>query len=105
MAAAISSALAGCSIGTNTCTPLAPLVLTAPGEPGVGKRPAHQLRDAHDGVEPGLRRRVEVEHEVCLGKAVCIGARERRVILDRALVREPQQRPRIVTERVRNIAL
>ena len=48
--------------------------------------------------------RVEVEHEV--GHAVgTVGAHQRRVVLDGALVREPQQRAPVVAQRVGHLAL
>ena len=47
----------------------------------------------------------EIEHEVRLRKAVRIATDEGWVVLDRALVCKPEQRPRIVAERVRNVTL
>ena len=92
------------SIGTNTCTPLAPLVFTAPSRPTSASacRTRCATRDRHrEAVALG---RVEVEHE--MGHVVgTVDAHERRVVLDRALVGEPQQRAAVVAQRVRHLAL
>ena len=93
------------SIGTNTCTPLAPLVLTAPASPASASawRTRCAARDRRART-PSASGRVEVEHE--MGRAVQRRSQDqRRVVLDRALVGEPQQRAAVVAQRVVHLAL
>ena len=103
-APAASSGAAWSSIGTNTCRPFAPLVLTEPGEPGIGEHRAHEMRDLHRHRERFSFRRVEVHHE--MGHALgVVHLRERGVELDGPLVPEPDQRAAVVAQRVRDVAL
>ena len=90
--------------GTKTCTPLAPLVFTAPARPTSASACAHELRGGHRGREAAALRRVEVEHEV-RPRSVLVGPHQRRVVLDRPLVGEPQQRAPVVAQRVGDLAL
>jgi len=60
------------------------------GQPGVGQGLSHQKGGADGYTEPASLGRIDIEHQVC-GPAQVIDAAQRRVILDRPLVGEPQQ--------------
>ena len=68
----------------------------APGGPGARPRPP--------SAKSSSLGRVEVEHEV-RGPVDVVGPPQRRVVLDRALVGEPQQRAPVVAQRVVHLAL
>ena len=105
VAAAASSSVASSSIGTNTCTPFAPLVFTAPSSPTSAS--ACRTRWATCTTienDASAVRRVEVEHQMRRSIGT-IGAHQRRVVLDGPLVGEPQQRPAVVAQRVGHLAL
>ncbi len=73
-------------------------------QPRVGQRLADQVGRSHGHREAGGVGWVEVEHEV--GGAVgLVGPTQCRVILDRPLVGEPQQRAAVVAQGVRHLAL
>ena len=104
VAAAASSIETLSSMGTKMCRPLAPLVLIAPSKPDVTERVADEPRDADDRRERVAVGRVEVEHEM-RHPVGAFDAGERRVVLDRSLVREPDQRAEVVAEGVRDVAV
>ena len=105
VAAAASSIDAWAVIGTNTWTPFAPLVFTAPSSPRSASAWRTRRAAAHGAPESVIgARRVEVEHEM-RGVVESVGEPERRVVLDGPLVGEPQQRPTVVAERVGDGAL
>ena len=73
-------------------------------ETDVSQSLTNELGDAHDGIEGGCRRRIEIEDEV--GDAVeTFGADQRGVVLDGALVGEPQQRAPVVAQRIGHVPL
>ena len=75
-----------------------------PGEIDIGECLANEVRDLNDSAEGRSLRRIEVQHQ--MGHLIrMVHPHERRVILDRALVREPQQGPPVVAERVGHLAL
>ena len=104
VAAAASSSEVVPSMGTNTWSPLAPLVLTRAGQPEIGQRLADEAGRPHGHRERVALGRVEVEHEVGHVLAV-VDAQQRGVVLDGALVGEPQQRAAVVAERVGHLPL
>ena len=78
---------------------LRPAGLDRAGQAGPGQRLADQVGGA-DGEGEGVPgRRVDVEHQVG-GMVQLTGQGQRRVILHRPLVREPQQRAAVVAQRV-----
>ena len=95
---------AASSIGTNTCTPLAPLVLTAPASPTSASAWRTRWAAPHGHRERVRVRRVEVEHQVRHAVGT-LDAHEGRVVLDGALVGEPQQRAAVVAQRVGHVPL
>ena len=94
--------------GTNTCTPLAPLVLTPRRQPGVVERLPDQQRGRDRQPEPvrAVRRRPAGRGRGSGGSAGrLVHAHQRRVVLDRPLVGEPDQGPPVVADRVAHLAL
>ena len=67
------------------------------------ERLTHKLRDPHHCGEVAPFGRIEIQDE--MGNAVePVRVGERRVVFDRALVPEPQERATVITERVRHLA-
>ena len=90
-------------MGTKTCIPLAPLVFTAPDKPAVSQGLPHQVRHRHHLGEVVVRR-IQVQHQV-RGPVDVAGQPQRGVVLDRALVGQPQQRAPVIAQRVAHLAL
>ena len=104
VAAAASSMGRPVSIGTITCTPLAPLVLTAPSRPASASARRTRWAAATAIGNVSGAGRVQVEHEV--GHVVEVARPDqRRVVLDGALVGEPEQCPSVVAERVGHVPM
>ena len=74
------------------------------GQPGVGQRLADEVRRPDRERERAVRGRgIDVEDQMRL-PVPAPGADQRRVVLDRPLVGEPQQRPAVVAQRVLDLA-
>jgi hypothetical protein len=79
--------------------------LDAAGEPGLGQRLADELGGVHGGVERSSRRRIDVQHQMRLRVIRRIEPHQGGMVLDGALVGEPQQRGPVVAQRVGHLAL
>ena len=107
VAAATSGISASSRSGTNTCTPLAPLVLTPPDSPAsssacrTSSAAATAIRNPSRGSTSsgGSRSRIRW---VCRSLST---RHQRRVVLDRPLVGQPHQGPPVVADRVVHLAL
>nr|BFE69008.1 hypothetical protein GCM10020092_023090 [Actinoplanes digitatis] len=83
---------------------LRPAGLHGAGHARVGERLPDQTGRPHDHVERAALRRIQV-HDQVGGAVALVDGHQRRVVLDRALVGEPQQRAAVVAEGVLHLAV